>query len=460
MSEGGGQTNLPPEDHLSPAETRRALWVAAIAWGVFGSAWASMVSGAPFVAFVREKLGASTVMYGLFSSLPFLGVFAQLPGSWWAEHSRRRKSLFLITATANRALWFLIAALPWIIPESYGGARVGALLALVVIGSTLAHAGTPAWFSWFADMVPESIRGRYLGRRAALATTTAVIVSAVVSRVIDWNDSFTVFAVIFCIAAVLGLVDIELFFLVREPEMPRREGPPWRLRDVLAGPLNSRPFRGYLLYAFSEAFMFGFAGPFFWLMGLEGLHIGKFWSNFYVALVPMVFTALALPAWGSAGDRFGAKPLVTLGTVMSISFPVCWVLARPEHYHALLATCAVIGGLFGAAISVGDMSMVFSLTPRESRSAYLAVLSLASSFGWAGAAALAGWVAQALKPVQWHVAGWTFGQFHFLMFISITLRLLHVIFVIPHLPDTRAQPTGDLVRHLVRRPFRRGGEET
>ncbi len=459
MSECGGQTNLPPEDHLTPAETRRALWVAAIAWGVFGSAWASMVSGAPFVAFVREKLGASTFVYSLFSSLPFLAVLAQLPGSWWAEHTRRRKSLFLITATLNRALWFLIAVLPWIIPERYGGARVGALLALVMIGSALAHAGTPAWFSWFADMVPEIIRGRYLGRRAALATTTAVIVSAVVSRIVDVNDSFHTFAVLFSIAAVLGLADVELFLLVREPTMSKRESP-WRLRDVLFEPLRSRPFRGYLLYAFSEMFMFGFAGPFFWLMGLEGLHIGKFWSNFYVALVPMVFTALALPAWGSAGDRFGAKPLVTLGTVMSISFPVCWVLARPEHYHALLATCAVIGGLFGAAISVGDMSMVFSLTPRESRSAYLAVLSLASSFGWASAAALAGWVAQALKPAQLHVAGWTFGQFHFLMFISITLRLLHVIFVIPHLPDTRAQPTGELVRHLVRRPFRRGGEET
>jgi len=103
--------------------------------------------------------------------------------------------------------------------------------------------------------------------------------------------------------------------------------------------------------------------------------------------------------------------------------------------------------------------MVFSLTPRESRSAYLAMLSLASSLGWAIAPALAGSLAQALKPVEWRAAGWTFGQFHFLMFISIALRLLHVIFVIPRLPETRSQPTGDLVRHLVTRPFRRGVEK-
>lgn len=441
------------EDRLSPAETRRALWVAAIAWGVFGSAWANMVSGAPFVAFAREKLGASTVVYGLFSSLPFLGVLAQLPGSWWVERTRRRKPVFLATASCSRAIWFLVAALPWLIPERHAGARLGVLLSLVVISSAFGHAGTPAWFSWFADMVPERIRGRYLGRRQALATVTAVIVSATVSHIVDLDDSFTTFAIIFSVAAVLGLADIQLFWLVREPEMPDR--PPMRWWEVVVVPLGDRPFRGYLLYAFSEAFMFGFAGPFFWLMGLEVLRIGKFWSNFYVMMVPMVFSALALPAWGAVGDRFGARPLVTLGTLMSIIFPVCWVLARPGHYHGLLATCAVVGGLFGAAISVGDMSMVFSLTPREGRSAYLAALALASSLGWAMAPAAAGAVAEVLRPLRWQAGGWTFGQFHFLMFISVALRLAHVMLVIPRLPDTRSRPTGELVRHLVRKPFRR-----
>ena len=440
------------EDHLSPAETRRALVVAALAWGIFGSAWASMVSGAPFVSFLREKLGASTVVYGLFSSLPFLGVLAQLPGSWWAERTRRRKSLFLVTATANRMIWFAIAALPWLISARYPDARLTLLLVLIMIGSVLGNAGTPAWFSWFADMIPERIRGRYLGRRAALATLTAIVVSATISRIIDRSDSFPTFAVIFSIAAVLGLADIQLFFLVREPRMPPREEP-WRLWSVILEPLRNRPFRGYLLYALSEAFMFGFAGTFFWLMGLEGLKIGKFWSNTYVMVGPMVFTALSLPAWGRVADRFGSRPLVTLGTLMSIVFPVCWLLATPGHYHTLLAAAAVIGGLFGAAIQVGDMNMVFALTPRESRSAYLAVLSLASSLGWAVAPVLGSAVAQVLTPVHLHAAGLTFGNLHFLMMISIVLRLLHVSLVIPRLPEVEPKPTGAVVRYLASCPF-------
>jgi MFS family permease len=455
MLRGRAPADPDRDQPFSPAETRHALLTALIAWGIFGSTWAAMVSGAPFVTFARNKLGASTFMFGLLSALPFAAVLAQLPGSYWVERHRMRRRLFVLTGSCSRLIWFAVAALPWVVPARLGGLRVGALLALVVLGSTFGHAGTPAWFSWFADMVPERIRARYLGNRAALATTTAVIVSTTVAWIVDHNSSFAAFTIIFGVAALFGLADVELFWTVREPPMPPREGPPWRLRDVMLGPLGSRPFRGYLLYALSEAFMFGIAGPFFWLMSLEFLKIGNFWSNVYVAMVPMIFTALALPAWGGLCDRFGSKPLVTLGTLMSIVYPVCWALATPGQHHVLLATAAVIGGLFGGAIQIGDMNMLFSLTPRENRSAYIAMLAFASSLGWCLAPTLSGALAQALRPVHLHLAGLTFGNLHFLMLISIVARILHVLLVIPHLPEANPRRTRDLLRHLVTSPLRR-----
>jgi MFS family permease len=440
---------------FTPAERRHALLTAIIAWGIFGSAWASMVSGAPFVSFARNKLGASTFMFGLLSSLPFLAVLAQLPGSYWVERTRRRRLLFLVSGTLSRLIWLAVAALPWVIPGHHPTARVGALLGLVFLGSSFGHAGTPAWFSWFADMVPEAIRARYLGKRAALATATGVVVSAVVTLLIDRSNSFTTFTTIFIIAALLGLVDVELFWTVREPAMAPHQGPPWRLRDVILGPLANRPFRGYLLYALCEAFMFGIAGPFFWLMSLEFLRIGNFWSNLYISMVPMVFTAIALPAWGSVCDRFGSRPLVTLGTAVSIIWPVCWLLAAPGRYHIPLAISAAVGGLFGAAIQVGDMNMLFALTPRGNRSAYVAVLALASSLGWATAPTLSGALAQALKSLHFQVAGHAFGNLHLLMLISIGARLLHLFLVIPRLPEKTPGSTRQLLRYLLLSPFRR-----
>ena len=439
---------------LSPAETRRALLVAAIAWGVFGSGWMNLISGATFVNFSRS-LGASTFMFGLLSSLPFLGVLAQLPSAYFVERIRRRRRLFLLCGSSQRLVWLLVAALPWVVPAEYGHLRVGVFLALLMLSSILGNAATPAWLSWFADMVPEDIRGRYLGNRAALGTVTALVASGTVGWVLDRNSGFQVFAVIFSIAAVLGLTDLLLFLLLRETPMERTEGPPWRLRNVVVTPLSDKPFRGYLLYALSEALMFGIAGPFFWLMGLETLDIGNLWSNVYIMMIPMVFTALTLPLWGNVCGRFGSKPLVGLGTGVSVVFPVCWLLATHDSYHGLLAFAAVMGGVFGAAIQVGDMNMLFALTPRRNRSAYIAMLSVASSLGWVVGPVIGGAIAQGLKPVHLHLAGQSFHNLHFLMAISIVARLLHVFLIVPRLPESDSQPISALMRHLFVAPFLR-----
>jgi MFS family permease len=152
-------------------------------------------------------------------------------------------------------------------------------------------------------------------------------------------------------------------------------------------------------------------------------------------------------------ERFGAKPLVRLGTLATLIYPVLWVLASPHHYHLLLATPAVIGGLFGAAIYTADLTMMYSLTPRDSRSAYMAMLMLATNLGWAIAPTIGGAIAQALKPVVVRVAGLTFTNLHLLMFISIVVALLHVLLVIPRLPEPQAAPTRAVIRHLLRRPL-------
>jgi MFS family permease len=446
-------TSTVEASHLSPAEVRRALLTAAIAWGVFGSAWMAMTSGAPYVTFVRAKLHASTFTYFLLSALPFLTVLLQWPGSYLVERMRARRLLFLLPASAGRLVWLLVAALPWVIPSHRPEVRIGLFMALMVVGAGLGSFSSPAWFSWFAEMVPEHIRGRYLSQRAALSTLTVAWVGLLVPWIIDRNSSFTAFSVLFSIAALLGLADVSLFWWVREPPMPEHEGPRWGMLSPLLTPLRDRPFRGYLLYAFSESFMFGIAGPSFMLMALEFLHLSNFRASLWVSTTPMIFTMVTLPLWGGLCDRFGARSLVALGTLTSIIYPLAYLAAAPGHYRPFLITAAVIGGVFGAAIQSGDLAMLYSLTPRAGRSAYIACVMFASSLGWFFAPTLSGALAQALKPLSWHVAGRTFGNLHVLMAISLVARLLHSAFIIPRLPEQNPRPTRELVRHLVCCPF-------
>jgi MFS family permease len=441
----------PEPRPFTPAEVRRALRTSMVAWGLLGSAWMALVTGVVYVTFVRDKLHFSTFSYALLMSLPFAGSLAQLLGSYWTETKRQRRRQCWISLVLSRSVWLLVAALPWVVPEQLHGLRVGLLLSLMAFSSVMSHISMPAGFSWFADIVPEHIRARYLARRAAVSTLTVIVVSAAVSELVDRSQSLTMFTVIFLAAAVLGLADICLYCLrVREAPMPPHEGPPWRMRNVLLTPLQSPPFRGYLLYAFFEAFRRGVVGPFWWLMALEYLKIGAFWSNMYVMLLPMAFTAVALPFWGGACDRFGAKALVRLGIVTSLLYPILWSLATPRAFHVLLFVPAVIGGFFSAALQTAEMSMMFSLTPRENRSAYMACLMLASNLGLAVSMILGGALAQALKPVVYHAGGLTFMSYHFLMLISVVLTLLSLLFILPRLPAEEHVGAGEVLRDLAR----------
>ncbi len=285
-------------DRLTPAEVRRVFRTSLVAWGFFGSAWSAAVSGIVYVTFLRTKLHASTLMFGLIMVLPILGALGQLLGAYLTETHRRRRRQCVITLLVGRSMYLLVGALPWIIPSSLPGVRVGVLLGLIMIYATLSHMSSPAGNSWFADVVPARARGRFLANRQAVSTLTMVVVQLSMAAIMARTQSFTVFTLIFCIAGVFGLIDISFYaWRVREPAMPPPEGR-FDFLSVLRVPWRNRPFRRYWLYAFSEAFACNLMGPFWWLFAIEGLKTGDVWATVYISALPMVVMVAAYPFWG------------------------------------------------------------------------------------------------------------------------------------------------------------------
>src|SRR5579884_2458213 len=105
---------IPPSVAAPPAAKeagplRRTLGVVTLAW-MFGSVWSAITTSAPLTLFARG-LGASNFEFGLLTALPFIASLASLPGSLLAEGTGRRKTVFLVSLYAQRAMWFPIALL-------------------------------------------------------------------------------------------------------------------------------------------------------------------------------------------------------------------------------------------------------------------------------------------------------------------------------------------------------------
>ena len=435
-------------DRLPQAELRRALLLIAIAWGVFGTMWFNTVAGAPFAAYAR-KLGATTLVYGLLSSLPLLGALAQIPGAYFVERTRRRKALFIYSCLIGRSSWFVAAALPWLFREPT--LRVVGLMGVVFVSATLANLGSPGWLSWFGDVVPPRIRGTYIGVRARLATLMGMLAAVAAGYALDRNSAYWMYSVVFSLAAAVGLADIVLFFRVPEPRMSRREDT-LRLSIVVLGPLRDASFRRYLAYAASTAVCYGIFGPFAWLFALEYLNLGKLGANLYLMVLPLAAMTAVFPLWGKTVDRYGCRPTLTLAWIGLLLFPAAWFFATPAS-NWWLAVVALVVGAFLAGAQVAEFNLMFAMTPTTQRSAYLASVAVVSGVFAAAALAVGGAVAQALRELHVPLWGLEITNLHVLLLVSLALRIAHLLYFIPRLPEAKAAPAMRLALDMLRLPF-------
>jgi len=426
---------------LSGPELRRSLVLITIAWGIFGTLWMNAVSGAPFTSFAR-RLGAGDLLFGVLMAAPLLGVLGHIPSAYLIERLRSRKGVFLWAFVPQRVLWLAVAALPWVIGRGHPSARLGLLAAIVFASSMLSNAGSNAFMSWTADIIPERVRGRYLANRMRLSTVVGVAGAAVAGWALDWNGSMTTYSAIFAIASLLGTTDVLFFFLIPEPRMQHDETV--TLRRMLSGPLRDADFRRYLLYSASEGLAFGVVVPIFWLFALEYLALGKFYCNFYLLILPAVMTAVSVPFWGRVTDRYGCRPVILVNTAILILLPVVWIVTT-RQWHWLLLVHGVMGGVCGGAVTIADFNLWYRITPAKGRPAYLAVGFIVNGVANGLGPIIGGAMSQALRGFARSVGPLHVTGLHVVFLLSAVLRTIHVLVFAPLLRERGSSGPGRLI---------------
>ncbi len=443
---------------------------------MFGSLWLCTISGAAMTQFARG-LGLPDWGFGVLAALPFVGTLFQLPASWVQERFGRRKPWFILTQTTGRVMWIFAALIPWIIPEPWLvtvlGHRVDVrwVLLLGLIGTSwiMAHLGGPAFMSWFSDLVPRRVRGRYLGLRNTLTLPLALVATLGVgwwlkrAEAIGPEALLTVASVILGVAGVLGSLDILCFFLVKDPSPSRGE------RDtafgrLLIAPLKDRNFQRYLAYNFTLMLALGFLGQYVWLFVFDGAEVSALQANLMLVAVPMILRAVAYPVWGKLVDRLGKKPVMLIAGTMFLFGPLGWLLVTPELiWPGYLLTC--ISPLCFPGLEIANFNFMLDLAEtrkgQRGGSAYVAVNSIIVGVGGAISGLIGAVVAGAIPDfrVEWVMdVPWLMGYeagaavvvtYHGVLFlISIGFRVAALICATT-LVEPRATGTREALRYMT-----------
>ncbi len=186
---------------------------------VEGCAWSVMWGfGESFIGPFAVFMKADDFLMSLLCTLPIiLGAVAQLIGAAVIERLGRRRPLAAFTSGIHALCYIPLFWLPYLFPEQ--GAPIAVGLATFMIFSN--HFGVPGFNSMMGDLVPESERGRYFGKRTAMAMLVMLISMMGAGRIVTYfelhNQVWLGFGIIFSIALLARATSAYLVTRYYEP---------------------------------------------------------------------------------------------------------------------------------------------------------------------------------------------------------------------------------------------------
>ncbi len=333
-------------------------------------------------------LGAGAFELSLLAALPNLAQLVRLPGAWLVERAGARRVAIAAVAT-SRLVLLTLALLPLF---GLSAARARALLlGVAAVSSLLSIVGNCGWTVWMGELVPERLRGRYFGRRTALATTASMASVLLASVVVDAaraaGHEEGALALLALVATLAGAATWALLLRQHAPSPPPRAHADVGLAAAL-GPLVDAAVRPLFVFQLVWNAALGLAAAFFTLYMLGPLGLGYSWVALH-GLVSSTTRVLTAPAWGRAIDRHGARTVVAVASLALALAPLPWLLLTRARLW-LLCLDPIFVGAFTAGHGLAMFDLPLRLTPRRGRAYHLAAFAMVGGLAFAAAAALGG----------------------------------------------------------------------
>jgi HEAT repeat protein len=411
-----------PGKGLSPSRLALAMRLN-ILTGCLATVWQIVCSPQPiYNVFIRNALGASASTLGLLVGLIQLSGVFQIVAIFAYGYAPRKKVLFVGAHLVHRILTISIAAAAFVAAakgdRSWG---IRAILITVPISWAFMNASSAGWWSWVADIFPENMRAGFFLKRSALLNVINIVWFFLAGMFLDLFEgpgTFWVYGVIFSVGAVTGIVDIVLNIFIPEP-LPA-ERPPFRPADALE-PLKNANFVYFSFAAGVVQFSINMATPFQSPFVVDPGRVAapNTWLGIMYVISQLAWV-LTAPFWGTVMDKWGRKPVVTLGCFFALSW-IGYFFLTPKTYVYLLPLISIGVGLLSPAFYEGVNQMMLSLTPDKNRIAfvawYLAIVGVVS----AGGPIVGGLLFDALADFRLAAGPFVFVDFHAVQLLAIVL---------------------------------------
>ncbi len=404
-----------------------------------------ILTGGIFLTALALSLNAQPWHLGLLAAIPHLTQFFQLIGAYLVEATGHRKLITLLGAGLSRLLWL---GIPFIFLSHNPGVAIFWFLVIILMVSSLGEIADNAWMTWMADLIPESLRGRYFGFRSGALAAVTIAASMIggiwLDRGGNWLGEPKALTLIIVVAILSGLMGV--FLLGKQPDIPRpteRKAP--KFRDLVLSPASNREFRQALKFFLIWNMAIGFTMAFFNVHMIQELGMSFVTIGIFQSINPLLGVFL-FKRWGKIIDRFQIRSVLLVSGLLITTLPVIWLLPTRGHI-GWIWVLALVSGVGWTGFNLSAYTYPMRHSPRIGRSYYLAFFSIVCGLGFVLSALAGGIIAQTLAHWQLVLGGRTFMVHHAMFAISATLRMLALMLLF-RLPDVKAEGTIALVSHI------------
>lgn len=445
------------ESERLPIETvRLSMGRVVMAWG-FGAVFFNLTAGAIYTSFAR-RIGADERVLGLlFAALPLMS-FLTVISARLIEKTGQRKRQMMIAGLIGRSLWLVMPLMPLLMQQFPGAITHSQVMPIVitcVMLSSACQAFTgPAFFAWMADLVPSRVRPNFFAQRMRVGTFAAIVTALASGLIVDKYPQTEVYCLLLMVAGFCGLMDIALFFGVKEPppsDAPVAKGKMPSIRSTIGQALSDKDVQRFLAFVSLVGAGYGLTGAVSWLFALEFLELSKTTSSLVLSIGPLLGVACTSPFWGAMIKRYGNRPVIRLCSLGIAIIPLGFITAQSDSW-LWLAVITFFSGIVAAGVDLTNLNQITGLAPHIPRATMTAVFSIVAGLSMASASLLSGQLAHWLKWVDdmhFELLGLPIVNYHLLFGLSMLVRLVNAVFVAPRLQEPSATPTLEAVKEVV-----------
>jgi len=403
--------------------------------GGFATVFIALSTGA-FLTGYALMLGAGEFVIGLIGAIPFIAQSMQILGSYLLRKYKSPQKLAIVSSIFNRWIWIFLIFLPFTNFERE--TKILIFLILLFISSSAGTILANVWTTWIGEIIPQKVWGKYFGKRTAYTNIVNIIIfflSALVLDSLKRSDIRVGYLIITSLCFASGVVTTLLFKY--HPDVKFSFSENYSLKDEILKPLKDANFKKFIFFFAQWNFAIGLSAPFMAFHMLKNLKI-DFSTIAIFNMLTMSLNIFFYQWWGKLIDKFGAKNVLMFNASNIAYIPVLWLLAT-QNFTLPLYLDAVITGIAWSGFNLAGFNLQLAESPKESRSSYIAILSIFSGFGYLLASTLGGYIASILNDFKIEIFGMRFINLHILFFLSFILRIYSTI-VLTRIPETQDKP--------------------